>query len=270
VIGNLRFADDIAALGEKESDLQDSIRRIEEKSRRMGMRINVEKTEVQLIGKGNETLNIEVEGQQLNQTSNFVYLGGSISSNEGSEMDIQRRLGIARGIFQNLNQVWITKDISKATKVKVYETLVLSALLYNSETWTVKEAQKKRLKVFEMACLRKIEGVTRREKIRNEEIRERVGCYQEIDRRIMKRRLRYYGHVNRMSAERYPKIALYGYVHGRRTQGRPKKRWLDNIRSDCKEMDMELYDATLKSRNREGWRISVEKLPLRAKASPRQ
>ena len=43
VIGNLRFADDIAAVGEEEVYLQDSIRRIAEKSDRMGMRINIEK-----------------------------------------------------------------------------------------------------------------------------------------------------------------------------------------------------------------------------------
>ena len=266
VIGNLRFADDIAALGENEEDLQDTIKRIEKKSNKMGMRINVEKTEVQLIGKVKENLNIEVDGQQLKQTNNFVYLGGSISSNEGSETDIQRRLGITRSIFQNLNQVWISKEIGKNTKIKVYETLVLSALLYNSETWTIKETQKQRLRVFEMACLRKIEGVTRREKIRNEEIRERVGCCQEIDRRIRKRRLKYFGHVNRMPPERYPRIALYGYVHGKRNQGRPKKRWIDNIKNDCIEMNSDLYDATSQTRNREGWRKSVEKLPLRAQA----
>ena len=69
-----------------------------------------------------------------------------------------------------LNQIWRSKDISKGTKLKVYETLVLSTLLNNSETWTVEEVQKNRLKVFEMTCLLKIEGVTRRDKIRNEEI----------------------------------------------------------------------------------------------------
>ena len=71
-----------------------------------------------MIGKGKENLDIEVDGQQLKQTNNFVYLGGSISSNEGSETDIQRRLVIPRNIFQNLNQVWISKDIAKSTKIQ--------------------------------------------------------------------------------------------------------------------------------------------------------
>jgi len=47
---------------------------------------------------------------------------------------------------------------------------VLSVLLYNTKTWCLTATQAKRLKVLEMACLQKIEGVTRRDQIRNEEI----------------------------------------------------------------------------------------------------
>jgi len=38
-------------------------------------------------------------------------------------------------------EVWTFKDISKATKLQVYETMILSTLLYNSETWTLKTTQ---------------------------------------------------------------------------------------------------------------------------------
>ena len=73
--------------------------------------------------------------------------------------------------------------------MRVYETLVKSVLLYNSETWTLKEKDKSRLRVFEMTCLRKIEGVTRRDRIRNEEIRGRLHVQQDIVGDITKWRL---------------------------------------------------------------------------------
>lgn len=72
-------------------------------------------------------------------TDNFVNLGGNINASDGSESDIKRRIGIARGIFQNLSPVWMSKEISKNTKMRVYDTLLLSALLYNIETWTLKK-----------------------------------------------------------------------------------------------------------------------------------
>ena len=51
---------------------------------------------------GSRNFQVHINRQQLKQTENFVYLGGTISSNEGSENDVTRRIGLARGIFQNV------------------------------------------------------------------------------------------------------------------------------------------------------------------------
>ena len=89
----------------------------------------------------------------------------------------------------------------------MYEVLVSSTLLCNAETWTLREKQKQRLGVFEMACLRKIEGVKRRDRIRIEEIFKRLNIRCGVIDRLRNKRLRYFGHMNRMKDERYPKIA---------------------------------------------------------------
>jgi len=85
-----------------------------------------------------------VYGQQLTQVDKFIYLDGSISTDITKE-DVNRRVGLARGNFQAMNKVWTSKDISKATKLQVYETMILSTLLYISETWTLKTTQQNRL-----------------------------------------------------------------------------------------------------------------------------
>jgi len=92
-------------------------------------------------------------------------LGDVMNSVEGTEADVKQRIGIARGIFQMLSKIWAAKDLSKVLKIEVFEVLFLSSLLYNSETWVIKATSRNRLKVFEMACLRKIEGVSRRDRI---------------------------------------------------------------------------------------------------------
>src|ERR1043165_4110194 len=194
----------------------------------------------------------------------FVYLGGNICIQGGSEKDVERRIGLARGIWQALWKMWSSREISRDTKFRLYETLVLSALLYNSETWTLKETHKQRLRVFEMACLRRIEGVTRRDKIRNKEIHNRLNIQYDIVNRIQNRRLRYFGHVTRMGNDRYPKIALNGYVHGKRKRGRQKKRWMDVIKQDCREMGLTIQEATHRAYNREGWRSSIKERLMRA------
>jgi len=89
--------------------------------------------------------------------------------------DIKRRIGKAYGAMQKLNKIWESKEISAWTKVKVYEALVLSVVLYNLETWTSTNENMHRLKVFEMACLRRIVCVSRRLRIRNSGIKDGLG-----------------------------------------------------------------------------------------------
>ena len=85
----------------------------------------------EFLGKGNITFQIKVNGQQLQQIENCVYLGGNISTNDGSGKDIERRIGLARGMLQTLNRIWTSKELSKQTKMRVYETLAKNVLLYN-------------------------------------------------------------------------------------------------------------------------------------------
>src|SRR6218665_2213981 len=125
------------------------------------------------------------------------------------------------------------------------------------------QKQKQRLIEFEMACPRKIEGVIRRDGLRNEEIYNRPDIRFGITDRI-----RYFGNLNWMKNERYPKIAYNGYVHGTRKRERQKKRWIDMIREDCRERHLTLHEATCRTQDRRVWRATIDKRVTRAIASP--
>src|SRR6218665_578930 len=92
-IGDLRFVDDIALLAEQEKGLQKTLPGVAQVSK-MGMKISIQQTERQFLGEGNKKFCLEVEGQELEQTENFVYLGGNISTQEGSDKDVERRIGL--------------------------------------------------------------------------------------------------------------------------------------------------------------------------------
>jgi hypothetical protein len=270
VISNLRVADDIAALAEKKKELQQVVDNIVAESKKMGMMVNIEKTEVQHIGTQTKEIHIKIDSKDLKQIDDFIYLGGTISDDASTDKDVQRRTGLACGVMQSLAPIWKSKAISTQTKVKVYETLVLSVLLYNSETWALKESTKKKLRVFEMSCLRKIKGVTRRNRVRNTEIRRELKVETDVVQIIQRRRLRYFGHITRMSGERLPAIAFSGNVHGSRKRGRPKKRWEDNLKADLDEMGHTMVEAIrLASSDRDVWRKSVLGLSERGSPSPR-
>jgi len=61
---------------------------------------------------------------QLKHCQEFVYLGGTITQDASRDKDFDRRIGLAAGIVRSLHQIWKSEDISKPTKVQLYETLV--------------------------------------------------------------------------------------------------------------------------------------------------
>jgi len=173
---------------------------------------------------------------------------------------VERRIGLATGVARSLAVIWKAKDIRPSTKVRLYKTLVLSVLLYNAETWTMNEVINRKLLVFEMAVLRRIAGVTRWDRYRNMDVRRDLGVDRDLVNRVRGRRLAYFGHVVRMKPTRTPNILLYGRVHGKRPVGRPRKRWLDNVREDCVLMGITVEEADHVARDRELWSRSVYRL----------
>ena len=59
--------------------------------------------------------------------------------------------------------------------------MVVPTLLHGCETWTVQKRHVSRLQACEMMCLRRIEGVSRMDRVRNEDIRESLGQVAVVD-----------------------------------------------------------------------------------------
>ena len=83
------------------------------------------------------------------------------------------------------------------------------------------------LETNEMKVLRKIVGKTKIDRIRSQQIRESCGI-QPINEWVERRR-EWDQHVTRMDAERLFKISRDNVPAGRRSPGRPKRRWSDLI-----------------------------------------
>jgi hypothetical protein len=95
--------------------------------------------------------------------------------------------------------------------------------------------------VFENRVLRRIFGPKRNEvmgdwrKLHNEELHN-LYSLPNIIRMIKKRRMRWAGHVARMGEKRNA-CRILGKPEGKRPLGRPRRRWVDNIKIDLREID---------------------------------
>ena len=101
-------------------------------------------------------LPVELENDDLEEVEEFTYLGSVMSKSNATVKDITNRLQKAKSSFVQLNKVWRSPNISEKTKIKIYNSSVLSVLLYGAECWRVTQRDSQRLSGFHTSCLRKI------------------------------------------------------------------------------------------------------------------
>ena len=143
------------------------------------------------------------------------------------------RIVHASSAFRRLREsVWRRGDVSQRLKMRLFKALIVPIAIYGAETWTLKAEDSRRLEVFEMRCLRAIRGVTLRDRLRNDDIREQLGAMPTITKVIRERRLRWFGHVMRRPEGSILNIAYRGDFVAPRPRGRPPKIWKDQISMD--------------------------------------
>ncbi|RCV31587.1 hypothetical protein SETIT_6G189700v2 [Setaria italica] len=94
-------------------------------------------------------------------------------------------------------------------------------MLYGAECWPTKRRYVQQITVAEMHMLCWICGHTRRDRVQNENIRDRLGV-APIEEKLIQHRLRWFGHIQRKSPE------------APRGRGRPKLTWEEVIKEDLK------------------------------------
>jgi len=94
--------------------------------------------------------NQSIGSEALQDCESFCYLGSS--QDGGCEREILIRLGKTNAVFGSLGRIWASRKISLLVKVRLYESLVLSVLLYGAETWPMKQTSTKKLEAAHDTC----------------------------------------------------------------------------------------------------------------------
>ena len=109
-------------------------------------------------------------------------LAAASTSKEGWNQEIRARVQGIGAAWNNVSGVMYDRRMPVRLKKQIYKIMVRPAGIYGSETWAVKKQHLCKLEGAEMKCLRVIRGVTRRDRMMNEEVPRDVGVMQMRDK----------------------------------------------------------------------------------------
>ena len=120
---DLDFADDLALLSHQQQQMQDKTNRLASEAKKLGLKINKDKTKVLRANTPNEDP-IQLEQERLEDVDSFTYLGSVVDQQGGSDADIKARLGKARTAFIQLKNVLSSSSLRLRTKLRIFKSNV--------------------------------------------------------------------------------------------------------------------------------------------------
>ncbi|XP_055540096.1 uncharacterized protein LOC129726901 [Wyeomyia smithii] len=193
---------------------------------------------------------IHISGDEIEMVDEFVYLGSLMTADNDTSREIRRRLMAGNRAFFGLRRTLRSNKIRRRTKLTIYKTLIRPVVLYGHETWTMLVEDQRALGVFERMVLRTIcDGVKMEDGLwwrrMNHELHKLLG-EPLIVQTAKIGRLRWAGHVVRMSDDNPVKMVLDNNPTGTKRRGAQRARWLDQVEDDLRGL-----------RRRHGWRAAA-------------
>jgi hypothetical protein len=88
----------------------------------------------------------------------FKYMGTTLTDQNCMHKEIKSRLNLRNACYHSVQSLLPSRLLSRNVKVKSIQTIILQAILYECETWSLTLREGLRLRVFENRVLRRICG----------------------------------------------------------------------------------------------------------------
>ena len=137
-------------LWQSEEELKSLLMRVKEESEKVGLKLNFQKTKIMAA---RPITSWQIDGETV---SDFIFGGFKITVDGDCSHEIKRRFLLGRKVMTNLDSIFKSRDITLPTKVRLVKAMVFPVIMYGCESWTIKQAEHRRIDAFELWCWRRL------------------------------------------------------------------------------------------------------------------
>ncbi|PVH62760.1 hypothetical protein PAHAL_3G390000 [Panicum hallii] len=228
------FADDVVLVDESRAGVNMKLELWRHTLESRGFRLSRTKTEYMMCDFSptrHEDGDVSLEGQVVAKKDTFWYLGSMLQKDGDIDEDVRHRISAGWLKWRQASGILCDKKVPQRLKAKFYRTAIRQAMLYGAECWPTK----------------------RRDRVWNEEIRDRVGV-APIEEKVIQHRLRWFGHVQRRPPEAPVRSGVLKRGDNvKRGRGRPRLTWDKTVKRDLKEWNI----AKELAMDRSAWRLAI-------------
>ena len=234
-VHELVYADDTLLLATSAHLAEEYMGAVQRAGLQYGLQFNWRKIEVLTVGV--DACLSKPDGSPVPQRESMVYLGSAISDDGKIGSELSRRLGAARAEFDKLTKVWNHSTLTQQRKIRIFESCVVSKLLYCLHTAYLNKQENRRLDAFQARCLRKILRIPHSyiSRVPNAVVLQRSGA-RLLSNSLLRKQLTFLGHVARKPGDDAVRLTVFQpFSHllaeppENRKRGRPRKTWPQEI-----------------------------------------
>ena len=108
-INNLRYADDITLMAEREEELKSFLMKVKEESQKLGLKLNIQKTKVMASG---IITSWQIDGETVETVTDLIILGSKITANGDCSHEIKDACFLGRKAMTNLDSILKSRDFA--------------------------------------------------------------------------------------------------------------------------------------------------------------